>query len=129
MPSPRVRREMPQRYRLEAAKCKTCGKIFFPPRLVCNKCGSEKFEQIVLPENGEIVTFTIIRVAPAQFETEVPYAIAIVELENGVRLTTQVVDCDPDNLVIGDKVKLVFRKVQREGKTGILLYGYKAVLV
>ncbi len=129
MPSPRYRREMPQRYRLEAGKCKGCGKIFFPPRLICNKCGSQEFEQVVLPENGKIVTFTIIRVAPAQFEAEVPYAIAIVELENGVRITTQVVDCDPEKLDIGNEVKLVFRKIQKEGKTGILLYGYKAVLV
>lgn len=129
MPSPRYRREIPQRYRLEAGKCKGCGKIFFPPRLVCNKCGSQDFEKVTLPENGKIITFTIIRVAPAQFEAEVPYAIAIVELENRVRITTQVVDCKPEDLEIGKQVKLVFRKVQEEGKTGIILYGYKAVLV
>ena len=129
MPSPRYIREIPQRYRLEAGKCKGCGKIFFPPRLVCNKCGSQDFEKVTLPENGKIITFTIIRVAPAQFEAEVPYAIAIVELENRVRITTQVVDCKPEDLEIGKQVKLVFRKVQEEGKTGIILYGYKAVLV
>ncbi|MBC8312838.1 MAG: Zn-ribbon domain-containing OB-fold protein [Candidatus Cloacimonetes bacterium] len=128
MPSPKYRREMPQRYRLEAAKCKKCGKVFFPPRLICDKCKSEEFEKITLPENGKIVTFTIIRVAPQQFETEVPYAIAIVELENGVRLTTQVVDCNPEKLKIGNEIKLVFRKIQEEGKTGIIKYGYKAVL-
>ncbi len=127
MPSPRYHREIPQRYRLEAAKCTSCGKILFPPRLICNKCGSQDFEKITLPENGKIVTFTIIRVAPQQFETEVPYAIAIVELENGVRLTTQVVDCNPEKLEIGNSIKLVFRKVQEEGKTGIIKYGYKAV--
>jgi uncharacterized OB-fold protein len=51
-----------------------------------------------------------------------------VELENGVRITTQVVDCDPEKLEIGNSVKLIFRKIQKEGKTGIILYGYKAVL-
>lgn len=128
MPSPRYWREIPQRYRLEAGKCKGCGKIFFPPRLVCNKCGSQDFEKVTLPENGKIITFTIIRVAPQQFEAEVPYAIAIVELENGVKITTQVVDCKPEDIEIGKQVKLLFRKVQEEGKTGIILYGYKAVL-
>ncbi|MCK4357275.1 MAG: Zn-ribbon domain-containing OB-fold protein [Candidatus Cloacimonetes bacterium] len=129
MPSPRYHREIPQRYRLEAEKCKKCGKILFPPRLICPECGSKNFEKVILPENGKIITFTIIRVAPQQFESEVPYAIAIVELENGVKITTQVVDCDPEKLEIGNSVKLVFRKIQEEGKTGIICYGYKAVLV
>ena len=128
MPSPRYHREIPQRYRLEAEKCKKCGKILFPPRLICPECGSKNFEKVILPENGKIITFTIIRVAPQQFESEVPYAIAIVELENGVKITTQVVDCDPEKLEIGNSVKLVFRKIQEEGKTGIICYGYKAVL-
>lgn len=129
MPSPRYHREMPQRYRLEAAKCKKCGKSFFPPRLVCAACGSKGFDKTKLSETGTIVSYTMIRVAPADFATQVPYAIAIVESDNGVRLTTQVVDCKPEDLEIGKKVKFVFRKLYTEGQTGIICYGYKAVLV
>ena len=129
MPSPRYHREMPQRYRLEAAKCKKCGKLFFPPRLVCAACGSKGFDKTKLSETGTIVSYTMIRVAPADFATQVPYAIAIVESDNGVRLTTQVVDCEPKDLEIGKKVKFVFRKLYTEGQTGIICYGYKAVLV
>lgn len=129
MPSPRYSREMPQRYRLEAGKCKKCGKIFFPPRLICDKCKSREFEKITLNENGKIITHTTIRVAPEQFNTQVPYNVAIIELNDGVRITAQVVDCKPEDVVIGKKVKIVFRKVQEEGSAGIICYGYKAVLV
>lgn len=129
MPSPGYRREMPQRYRLEAVKCKKCGKISFPPRLICSGCGSRKFDKTKLSDNGKIVTYTTIRVAPTQFTTQVPYSIAIVETDNGVRITTQVVDCKPEDLEIGKKVKFVFRKLYSEGRTGIICYGYKAILV
>jgi len=128
MPSPRYAREMPQRYRLEAGKCKKCGKIFFPPRLICSNCKSREFEKIKLNDTGKIVTFTTIRVAPEQFSTQVPYNVAVVELNEGVRLTAQVVDCKPEDVAIGKQVKLVFRKIQEEGAAGIICYGYKAVL-
>lgn len=128
MPSPRYWREVPQRYRLEASKCKGCGKMLFPPRLICPDCGAKEFKKEHLSETGKVVTFTTIRVAPEQFSSEVPYVVAVVETDNGVRITTQVVDCKSEDVAIGKSVKLVFRKIQEEGKTGILCYGYKCVL-
>ncbi|UCG30512.1 MAG: Zn-ribbon domain-containing OB-fold protein [candidate division WOR-3 bacterium] len=128
MPSPRYHREMPQRYRLEAGKCNTCGHVAFPPRMVCN-CGCRDFKDERVSDFGKILTFTTIRVAPKDFETQVPYSVAIVESDNGVRVTTQVVDCRPEDIKIGKKVKFVFRKMYTEGHTGIICYGYKAVLV
>ena len=129
MISPRYHREIPQRYRLEASKCKQCGHISFPPRLICPKCKSKTFETVQLNREGKILTFTIIRVGPDKFSKETPYVVAIIELNDGVRLTAQVADCDVDKVAIGDKVKLVFRKIQDEGKSGLHCYGYKAVLV
>jgi uncharacterized OB-fold protein len=129
MPSPRYWREMPQRYRLEAAKCQECGRISFPPRKVCSGCGAREFSPEKLSDYGKILTFTTIRVAPKEFENQVPYSVAIVESENGVRVTTQVVDCRPEDLEIGKRVKFVFRKLHEEGRTGIICYGYKAILV
>jgi len=129
MISPRYHREVPQRYRLEAGRCKQCGNISFPPRLVCPKCKSKSFETVNLSREGKILTFTIIRVGPDKFSKETPYVVAIIELNDGVCLTAQVADCDVDKVEIGDKVKLVFRKIQDEGKSGLHCYGYKAVLV
>jgi len=129
MISPKYHREIPQRYRLEANKCKQCGNISFPPRLVCPKCKSKNFESAQLSREGKILTFTIIRVGPDKFSKETPYVVAIIELNDGVRLTAQVADCDVDKVDIGAKVKLVFRKIQDEGKWGLHCYGYKTVLV
>jgi uncharacterized OB-fold protein len=120
-------REIPQRYRLEAAKCSGCGKISFPPRSRCPKCGKTEFEKEILPDEGTVVTFAVVHVAPPQFSEQTPYAVGIVELENGVRITTQIVDCPPSEMKIGQKVKIEFRRVQADGEAGVLCYGYKCV--
>ena len=126
---PRLWREMPQRYRYQAAKCKKCGKIFFPPRLICSACGSKTFDNMVLSRNGKVLTYTIIRVPPSQFKDEAPYAMGVVELEGGGRLTAQIVDCDFDKIQIGMPVKLEFRRIQAEGEAGVIGYGYKCIPV
>lgn len=125
--SARYWREVPQRYRYEAAQCTKCNKTFFPPRLLCSECRGREFKKTILPHDGTVETFTVIRVAPSGFTDEAPYAVGIVKLSNGVKLTTQIVDCDPDKLEIGDKVHLEFRRIQQDGESGILCYGYKFV--
>ncbi|MBI3193738.1 MAG: Zn-ribbon domain-containing OB-fold protein [Ignavibacteriae bacterium] len=125
----RYHREIPQRYRLEAAKCSSCGNISFPPRLVCPECKARKFETIKLNDEGKLITYTVIRVASDKFSKETPFAVGIVELNDGVRLTTQIADAEPEELSIGQKVRLVFRRIQEDGKAGILCYGYKAVII
>lgn len=127
--SQRYWREMPQRYRYEAAKCTNCGKVFFPPRQVCNNCRGREFKDVHLSPEGTVETFTIIRVAPSGFEDEAPYAVGIVKLEDDVKITAQISDCEPDDIKVGDKVKIEFRLVQEDGESGILCYGYKFVPV
>lgn len=127
MYSARDWREYPRRYRLEAGKCKKCGKIVFPGRLVCPQCGAREFDTIILPDTGKVVTYTVIRTAPSQFTDIAPYALAIAELTNGVKLTAQLVDCDVDNIKVGMEVRIEFRRVQTDDHSGILSYGYKFV--
>ena len=128
MPTPsRYWREIPQRYRLEANKCKECGIIFFPPRLICPQCKKRDFDETKLSDKGKIVSFTIIRVPPHKFSDQAPYAIGIVELDDGVKITGQIVDCDFEDLKIGKRVKIEFRKIYDEGESGVLCYGYKFV--
>jgi uncharacterized OB-fold protein len=127
--SARYWREIPQRYRLEAAKCKGCGKVWFPPRLICPACRKQSFEQVKLSDKGKLMTYTVIRVAPKDFTDEAPYAVGIIELEGGVPIQCQVVDCTNEELKIGLPVRIEFRKIKEEGEAGILCYGYKAVLV
>jgi len=127
--SARYWREIPQRYRYEAAKCEACGKVHFPPRLVCSACRGTSFTTVTLAQEGAIETFTVIRVAPSGFGDQAPYAVGIVRLDDGVRVTAQIVDTDLDDLAIGQRVRIEFRRVQKEGEAGILCYGYKFVPV
>lgn len=129
MPSPRYWREIPSRYRLEGAECRDCGKVVYPARRVCPSCGSVSWLQILLSRRGRVITSTVIRVPPADFEMEAPYAMAIVETPEGARLMVQVTDCDPADVKPGMEVTLEFRRIRKEGKSGILCYGHKAVPV
>jgi uncharacterized OB-fold protein len=102
--------------------------VLYPPRESCPKCGGDEFAAMVLPKNGKIVTYTVVRVPPAGFTEQTPLPIALVELENGVRLMAQIGDvADPESLEIGQKVRLEFRRVSSDGEAGVILYGHKAV--
>ena len=70
---------------------------------------------------------TVIRVGPSQFADQTPYAVGIVELDDGVRITSQIVDCEFDKLAVGQRVRLEFRRIQKQGDAGILCYGHKCV--
>ena len=129
MSMPRIWRKRQERYRLEGQRCKSCGKPIFPKRLVCPYCGGRELEDELMPDTGKIITYTTVYVGPKFMLLETPYIIAVVELENGVRITTQLVDAAPEEVAIGKKVNIVFRKLQEEGKTGVIAYGYKAQLV
>lgn len=123
----RIWREFPQRYRLEAAVCKKCGKRYYPPRLVCSECGGRKFVAYKLPEEGKLQTFTVIRVPPSQFSDQAPYAIGIVKFDDGLQIMGQIADCDVDKLKIGQAMRLEFRKIQVHDTHGVLSYGHKFV--
>jgi uncharacterized OB-fold protein len=103
--------------------------VHFPPRLICDDCGNKSFEPVALDREGTLVTYTIIRVAPGGFEDQAPYAMGIVELNGGPRITAQLVDVDFESLEVGQKMKIEFRRIQSEGKAGIINYGYKCVPV
>ena len=78
---------------------------------------------------GKILTYTIIRVGSDIFSRETPYAVAIVETTEGAKLMAMIADTALDDVSIGKKVKMVFRKIQDEGISGLHCYGYKAIVV
>lgn len=124
----RAWREYPQRYRLEASKCTKCGKILYPPRLICPECGAREFVPEILPRDGKVLTYTIVRVPPAGFTEQSPLSIALVELSNGVRLMVQIGDVeDPETVEIGMPVRLEFRRISWDGEAGVIFYGHKAI--
>jgi len=72
--------------KLMAGKCKKCRKVQLPPRPMCDNCFSKEFEWIEIPQKGKLLTYTVIHVAPTQFQEMAPYAVGIVQLENGLRI-------------------------------------------
>ncbi len=125
---PRFWREIGSRYNLIGTKCGNCGKVDFPPRAVCPDCGRKsigKMEKLKLAGKGTVVTYTVIHDAPAQFEMQKPYVMAIVEMDEGVRVTSQVIDTKAEDVKIGMRVQSCFRKLGQEGDAGVIHYGYK----
>jgi scaffold protein (connect acetoacetyl-CoA thiolase and HMG-CoA synthase) len=123
----RVWREQPQRYRMIANKDTDTGKVYFPPRLVAPGNLDATFEEVQLSGTGKVVTFTIIRVAPTPYGDLAPYALAVVETEDGCRLTCQLTDLDVEDVKIGMAVRFEFRKLFDDNEASIIYYGYKAV--
>ena len=121
-------REIPQRYNLLGNKCESCKKVYFPPRESCPECRRKsygKMKDLKLSGKGKIITYSIIHVGPEAFNEQVPYPIAIVKLDEGPMVTAQIVDCDNKDVKIGMKVESTFRRIQEDGYTGAIYYGYK----
>jgi uncharacterized OB-fold protein len=113
------------RYRLVGNRCAACGKIFFPPRLVCSYCGSTKLEEYKLPERGKLTEYTVVYSAPKGYDAVVPYVVGIVELENGVRVVAQITDVDVNEVKEGMEVELTIRKLPEQLEGGMICYTYK----
>lgn len=103
--------------RLTAIRCGTCGALAIPPKQFCPACGQRAWEAVPLSGKGTVASFTVIRVAPRGHAGEVPYAIAAVQLEEGVGLLGRVVDIPIDALAVGLPVR--FRPVQSRDQTVI----------
>jgi len=101
--------------RLAIMRCGACGEHFFYPRLLCPHCHDAAVEWVDASGRGKIYTFTIARrpAGPA-FKADVPYVVALVELEEGPRLMTNIVTSDVESLRIGQAVRVVFDDVTDE---------------
>jgi uncharacterized OB-fold protein len=101
--------------RLEIQRCSACRRHQFYPRRFCIACLSDRIEWVQASGRGKVYTYTVCHVAghPA-FEARVPYAIAMVELDEGVRLMAGIVDSDLARLAIGAPVQVCFERIAEE---------------
>ena len=97
---------------LRMQRCGDCGHIRFPPALLCARCLSERAEWVLLSGRGTVFSWIVVHQSqhPA-FNTDVPYNVAIIELEEGPRLHTNIVDCANDRIYIGMPVEVTFERV------------------
>lgn len=94
--------------KLLIGKCNDTGKVFWYPRGASPFTLSNNVEMVEAKGTGTIYTYTVMR-------TKEPYCVAYVELDEGVRVFTNIVDCDLDALKIGQKVKVVFKPTEGDG--------------
>ena len=122
---PRYWRGIPQHYRLEAVKAAN-GEVMFPPRAVASD-GSRELTPYELPHEGKLIAFTILSDAIPGFAVDPPFAVGIVELSDGTRLSAQITGVNLDQIKVGMALRYAFRKLQEDGVAGTLTYGYKFV--
>lgn len=104
--------------RISVQRCADCASLVFYPRLRCPHCGSDQLTWEDIDPTGRVVTVTTTRQATAApFRDDVPQAIAIVELDAGVRITTTLVDLDGTEPTVGLRVDGRFR----HGSDGITM--------
>lgn len=94
--------------KLMAAQCLKCGYIMLPPRPVCSRCYSKNMQWREVKTEGTLQTYTVIHIAPAQFQSMAPYAVGIVQFEDGLRIPGMIRGVEPDKLKIGMKLKIEF---------------------
>jgi hypothetical protein len=125
MDIPRHWRRQEQRFRLQGNRCEKCQTVTFPPKPVCPKCGGRDFTPCFLSGKGHVYSHATVYQTSDAFADYVPYVVAIVETEEGVRLVAQLTDVDPEEVFIGMPVEMVIRKISEEGDRGMITYGYK----
>lgn len=100
---------------LRLQRCKDCERFHYPPGPVCPYCFSEAVEWTTISGRGTVSSWVVVHKAwfPA-FEAEIPYNVVQVELEEGPRLTANVIDVAPGDLSVGMKVVAVVDTVTPE---------------
>jgi scaffold protein (connect acetoacetyl-CoA thiolase and HMG-CoA synthase) len=110
-------------YRLEGQRCTGCSSLQFPPRLSCRKCGATALEPHRFSGRGEVFSHAEVAQPPSGFDG--PYVVALVRLEEGPLVTTQLTDVEASDVAIGMPVEMVTRRLQEKGPDGLLVYAYK----
>jgi len=95
--------------RLLIRQCKSCGAKHFMPRHLCPECWSDQLVWVDSQGTGTVHTFSVVHRAPTpDFGTNTPYVIAMIDLDDGPRMFTNIVGEDAKQVASGDRVKLVF---------------------
>ena len=114
--------------------CTACNKDFLPPRAICPHCHSDQLTWIELSGKGKLAAFTSIFIAPtamieAGYGRENPYIAAVVELDEGVKISAQVLGMDaskPQEIKIGTPLQVEF--IERgEGESKKTFLAFRAV--
>lgn len=94
--------------RLELPRCDDCEHVVWYPRERCDQCGSTSVTWFEASGRGTVYSCTVTRRIPGSWRAATPFVLAYVELDEGPRVATNVVGCDPETVHIGQAVRTVF---------------------
>jgi uncharacterized protein len=89
-------------------RCDSCGVAIWYPRQLCPDCGCTSVTWTEASGLGSIYSFSVVRRSAGSYQSVVPYVVAYVELQEGPRVVTNIIGCDPDHVYIGQTVRVVF---------------------
>lgn len=102
--------------------CRRCRRPYFYPRDHCPRCWSTDTEWIEASGRGTVYTFTVVHQNDLPpFNERVPYVVAVVDLDEGVRMTTNIEGCAPDAVRCGMPVRVAFRQEKRSDEDSVHL--------
>jgi uncharacterized OB-fold protein len=101
--------------RLDLQRCASCGLVVFYPRARCPRCHGDALVWATMSGRGAVYASTVVhRPADESFAAEVPYVVALVDLDEGARLMARIVGCPPEEVRTGMPVTVRFRQVSDE---------------
>jgi uncharacterized OB-fold protein len=103
-----------KRHELLIRRCRSCGAYHFYPRDFCPSCFAFDVEWVRASGRGTIYSFTVCHRGAPGFEADVPYNLVLIELEEGIRMMSNVVGCANDDLKVGMPVEVVFEDINAE---------------
>ena len=107
--------EAAKRHELVMPRCTTCDHLFFYPRSECPRCLSNHLEWVRVSGRGRLHTYTIVyQPANAAFRDDTPYIYAVVQLDEGPRMVSNVVQCDLDVVKVDMPLEAIFDDVTPE---------------
>ncbi len=104
-----------KRHELIAQKCKACGKMWFPPTSICENCLSPDLEWVKLSGKGKVWSFVIFhQLYYKAFADDIPYNVAVVEADEGLKFVTNLVDVKNEDIYVGLPVEVTFDNVDED---------------
>lgn len=94
-------------HKLEIQRCKKCGKLRWPAAFLCPDCLSSETEMQEMSGEGTLYSYVTFQKAfHPSVQDKVPYTVGVVEMEGGVRIISNIVDCEPEQLACNKKLKM-----------------------
>ena len=116
---------------LLGSKCLKCGELFFPKKEagVCTNCQAAQFDEVKLSSEGKIYSYSVVEIRPpGYYQGEVPYALAFIDLPEGIQIETLLTQCDFNELKVGLPVEMILDTLHvDEDGNDVICYKFRPI--